>query len=309
MLIYVSEDQHLCGGAVIFLANNHAINMQVTTMTVFVTKYDGTKQAFDRKKILRTCVRMGATQEAAELIADQIESRLYDGISTKKILQLVFRYLKKHKPVVKYQIDLRRALSLMNSTPDFERFIQLLLSEHGYKVSPSQIIRGRCGEHEVDAVATKDGKTCFVEVKHHYKYHTPTNLDVSRIARAVFEDVTEGYELGTNNLKIDYAMIVCNTKLSEHAKRYADCRGITHIGWSSPKNHDLQTMIEEKKLYPITLLKGLSADTKNKLTSKDIFLLKQLTQKTTPELKHQTHIPQEKLQSILGNARAILSGN
>lgn len=252
---------------------------------------------------------MGATQETAEAIADEIESRLYDGITTRRILQMIYRRLKKRKPVMKLQIDLRRSLSLLRSAPDFERYIQFLLRAHGYEVTSNQIIRGRCVEHEVDAVARKDGKTCIVEVKHHYKYHTPTSLDVSRISRAVFEDLTEGHQLGHNNLKIDYAMIVCNTKLSEHAKRYANCRGIKHIGWSTPPNQDLQTMIETKKLYPITILKGLSTTTRNKLTSNNIILLKQLTETNTTQLRRQTGIAKQKLAPLVDSAKAILSGN
>jgi hypothetical protein len=278
-------------------------------LTVYVTKFDGTRQPFDKNKIVRTCMRMGATRTVAESIAEEIENRVYDGIETKKILQIIFKHLRKHKPITRHQIDLRKALSLLNPAPDFERFIQILLSEHGYEVTPNQIIQGRCVEHEVDAVARKNGKTCIVEVKHHYKYHTPTSLDVSRISRAVFEDVTEAYELGLNNLKIDYALIVCNTKLSEHAKRYADCRGISHIGWSSPQNRDLQTMIEEKKLYPITFLKGLNTETRNKLASNGVILLKQLTKKSPKELRKQTRVSKEKLRSIVDIARAILSGS
>ena len=278
-------------------------------MTVYVTKFDGTRQPFDKTKIVRTCLRMGATRDVAESIAEEIENRIYDGIETKTILQMIFKRLRKHKPVIRHQIDLRKALSLLNPAPDFERFIQLLLSEHNYEVTPNQVVKGRCVEHEVDAIARKNGKTCIVEVKHHHKYHTPTSLDVSRISRAVFEDVTEAYELGLNNLKIDYALIVCNTKLSEHAKRYADCRGISHIGWSSPPNHDLQTMIEEKKLYPITFLKGLNAKTRNKLVHNGVILLKQLTEKTPKELRRQTKISKEKIESIIDKTRTILSEN
>ena len=208
---------------------------------------------------------------------------------------------------MKHQIDLRKALSLMKPKPDFERFIQILLSEHGYEVTPNQIIRGKCVEHEVDAVARKNGETYVVEVKHHFNYHTSTGLDVSRIARAVFEDVTEGFELGLNNLKIDEVMIVCNTKLSGHAKRYAKCRGIHHIGWSSPPNHDLQTMIEEKKLYPMTYLKVSNIPTMKKLASAGIILLKQLTEKNPEKIRRETGIPKETLKSIIEKARAILS--
>jgi hypothetical protein len=278
-------------------------------MTLFVTKYDGKKQPYSRKKVVNTSIRMGATRTDAESVADYIETRLYNGIPTKKILQMIFNRLKKHKPEIKHQIDLRKALSLMSPAPDFEQFIQFLLSEHGYQVTQNQIIRGKCVEHEVDAVATKNGKTYLVEVKHHYKYHTPTGLDVPRISRAILEDVTQGHQQGLNNLKPHYAMIVCNTKLSEHAKRYADCRGIRHIGWSTPKNLDLQTMITQKKLYPITLLKGLSTETRNTLTINGILLLKQLINKIPAELERQTGISKDKLGPMIDNARAILSAN
>ena len=43
-------------------------------------------------------MRMGASKLVAESIADYVETRLYDGIETKKILQMIFRKLKKHKP-------------------------------------------------------------------------------------------------------------------------------------------------------------------------------------------------------------------
>ena len=281
----------------------------MVSLTVSVTKFDGTRQPYSRAKIVRTCMRMGASRGVAESIAEEIETKLFDGIETKKILQMIFRRLKKHKPVVRHQVDLRKSLSLLNSAPDFEMYVQLLLREHGYEVTPNQIVRGRCAEHEVDGIARKDGKTCLLEVKHHFKPHTPTNLDVSRISRAVFEDVTEGYELGMNNLKIDYSMIVCNTKLTNHAKQYADCRKIEHIGWSSPRNHDLQTMIQEKKFYPITFLKGLTADARKRLTSNGIVTLKQLVEKNPKVLQRQTGISREKFEVILGTAKEVLSGN
>jgi len=58
--------------------------MRMITLTVLVTKADGTKQPFTREKIVRTCLRMGATRVVAELIADEIENRVYVSIATKK---------------------------------------------------------------------------------------------------------------------------------------------------------------------------------------------------------------------------------
>jgi len=191
----------------------------------------------------------------------------------------------------------------MNSKPEFEKFVQLLLAHNGFEVSPNQILRGKCVGHEVDAVARKDGVTYFVEAKHHVNYHTPTGLDESRIARAVLEDVTEGFGLGKNDLKIDRAMIVTNTRYSEHAQRYGKCRNILQIGWSSPAKFDLQNMIEEKKLYPLSCLRGLNSETKMKLVNSGIVLMKQLFEEETSTIARKAEVPKETLKEIVAKAR------
>lgn len=46
-------------------------------MNIYVTKADGAKQLFDREKVIKTCMRMGANREITEEIASKIEKRLY----------------------------------------------------------------------------------------------------------------------------------------------------------------------------------------------------------------------------------------
>jgi len=275
-------------------------------LAVFVIKADGRKQLFDKEKIIQTCLRIGASREIAEHITNKIEAKVYNGMETRKILKMIFRLLGVYRPSIKHIVDLRKALSLMRPKPDFERFIQILLSEHGYEVTPNQIIRGKCVEHEVDAVVRKNGKAYMVEVKHHYNYHTPTGLDVSRIARAVFEDITEGFALGLHNLKIDEAMIICNTKLSNHAKRYTECRGIHHIGWGSPINSDLRIMIQKKKVYPVTYIKGLNKELREKLSNAGIILLKHLVTEKLENIKRKTGIPKKNIESLAKKAQMLL---
>ena len=272
-------------------------------LPVFVTKADGSRQLFDREKVVKTCLRMGANRQIAYEIAEKVEKRLYDGISTDKILQMIFRLLRKHKPTLRYFLDLRKGLSLMSSKPEFEKFVQILLAHHGFEVSPNQIIRGKCVGHEVDAIARKDGVTYFVEAKHHSNYHTPTGLDESRIARAVLEDVAEGFVLGKSDLKIDRAMIVTNTRYSEHARRYGKCRNILQIGWSSPINLGLQNMIEEKKLYPLSCLRGLKSENRMQLVNSGIVLMKQLVEEEPSKLARETGISREILKKIIEKAK------
>jgi len=220
-------------------------------MVIMVKKADGSMQPSDKAKIVKTCLRSGANREIAEEIAENIEAKAYNGIETEKILDMIFRYLRKHRPIIKHFVDLRKRLSMLQSKPDFERFVQIVLGENGYKVSSNQIIRGRCVEHEVDAIACKDGVTYYVEAKHHSNYHTPTGLDESRIARAVLEDVKEGRELGLNSLES------------------------TVIKKTGPRIHKPSRIHKRcnKKLHKTAQQNNLRIEENNSFKSKDIYLI------------------------------------
>src|SRR4030067_3721576 len=110
---------------------------------MLVKKADGSLQLFDREKVVRTCLRMGATRQVAYEVAEKVERRLYDGISTAKILQMVFQFMRSYKPVVGNLFDLRKGLSLMSSKPEFDVFVQALLARSGFEVNPNRLLIGK----------------------------------------------------------------------------------------------------------------------------------------------------------------------
>ena len=57
-------------------------------MSIYVIKADGSRQLFDKEKVVKTCLRMGANRKIAEDVAQSVEGSLYDGISTEKILSM-----------------------------------------------------------------------------------------------------------------------------------------------------------------------------------------------------------------------------
>ena len=273
---------------------------------MFVTKFDGRREPFYKSKVLKTCMRMGATYSQAKAVADKVESKAYDGIPTRQILSLIFEYMEKYKPSVAHQIDLREAISLLRPKPDFEKFVGLLLASEGYEVKNNLILLGKCVDHEIDAIATKGGETLYVEVKHHFNHHTYTGLDVILQANSAFEDLKEGYKLGKHSINFTKALIVCNTKLSEHAKAYAACRGIECIGWKYPTDTGLEQMIEKRKLYPITYIKGLDRKMREKLADAGIITLKQLLEAGIDRLTAITKVSAKVLGPIVSNAEEIL---
>ncbi len=271
-------------------------------LVVFVTKADGSKQSFDKNKVINTILRFGANYKVATEIAEKIEKRLYDGISTRQILNMIFRFMRKHQPGVKYVYDLKKGLSLMGSKPEFELFVQALLANNGFEVEPSRIVRGLCVEHEVDGLARKNGVTFFVEAKHHFSYHAHTGLDESRIARAILEDVTEQHARH-GGLKIDRAMIVTNTRYSTHAIQYGKCRDIMQIGWSFPDDSGLQKIIENRNLYPLSCLRNLKDTLRLRLVNSGIVLIKELIQQDPALLAKKTGLPVQVLREIIDEAK------
>jgi len=274
-------------------------------LMMFVKKADGSSQPFEKSKVIRTCLRMHASEEHARAVADKVESKIYEGIPTKEILRMIFFYLKNYRPEVKYRIDLREAISLMRPKPDFENFVFLLLKEYGYEASPPQLIQGNCVEHEVDVVARRGNETVYVEVKHHFQHHTFTGVGVFLEAWSTFMDLLEGYEQHKNNFKFNKLLIVCNTKFSDHALQYARCKNITYIGWNVPEK-SLEAMVEEKKFYPITLLKNMDRRIETRLGDNGIILLKQLVETDFNELLKKTGMEKSKLRVIREKAVELL---
>ena len=271
-----------------------------------VTKSDGSLQPFDTGKVRRTLRNMGVSAKEADRIADEIEESVPDGVATSAVFRRIRAQASAVRPAVRHRTNLRRALSLLRPKPDFEEFVRVLLRENGYRVRTGCVLAGRCGEHEVDAIATKDGTTIFVEVKHHVNQRRVTGLDESRIARAIIEDLQEGFRMERCPVSIDGALIVCNTRLSEHAKRYASCRGIGHIGWDYPEGRNLQTMIEETQSYPVTIVAGLTRPVSAGLAAAGVVTAKQIAYGDAGTIAHDTGIPLKEVLLIAERARAIL---
>jgi len=273
---------------------------------VFVTKFDGRTQPFNKGKIINTCLRMGINRQQASEVANRIEKEANNGITTKEILRRIFLYAKKYRPEIKDRKDLRSAIAALRSKPDFEIFVSLILKEYGYEVQTNQIIDGKCVEHEIDVIAKKDNEIILVEAKHHEQYHTYTGLSVFLEVNSELEDLMEGYKIRKNKINFTKALIVCNTKISDHAERYAICRDIGYISWKLPMEKNLEQVVEDGKLYPITLLKGMDMITQDRLIGKGIILVKQLIKMDENELVKKTGIEKGKAKDILRKAKELL---
>jgi len=263
-----------------------------------VTKADGSTELYNREKIFATCRKLGADEASAALVVESVERHLYEGIPTTKILGMVSKYVKQHRPLLGERIDLKNALSLLRSKPDWETFVQLLFTELGYQVDRNQVIRGHCINCEIDAILRKDNEQILAEAKHHSDQHTRVDLDTCRQVRAVVEDLADGYRQGLNDRQMTGSLIVSNTRFTEHALKYAQCRGIGCLGWNMPEGKGINTLVEQKQFYPLTMLRRLDTKTQEALGDAGIVLLKQLATTDLGDVADKTGVDRTRLQEL-----------
>lgn len=268
---------------------------------MWVTKASGETEKFDPSKIKRTCLRAGASEVLAGKIVREVERRSRSGMTTKEILSITLRLLNKEKPQLAARYDLKGSMFRLGPAGFvFENFMGEVLKEYGYAAKVHNMIRGRCVSHEVDIIASKDSKTFMIECKYHNMQGIYTCIKDALYTYARFLDLKEGSPDG-----YEQPWLVCNTKFSEDTIQYAMCRGLRLIGWSYPQDGNLERMIEDKKLYPITMLRTMDPDSLDKLASCGMVLALDLIRVPIGELNNITKISLKKLRTFADEAHKI----
>lgn len=256
---------------------------------IIITKANGQKAEFDSNKVITTCIRAGADLILAKRIASQVGTRVRYGMTTKDIYKLVLRFLTDNAtPAIKHRYRLKESIMKLGPAGfSFEFYVGQILKHYGYKIkSIGTKIQGRCVIHEVDlAVESSDERKWLVECKYHNFPGRYTGLKESLYTHARFLDLAD---------KFDCEMLVCNTKVSPEAITYATCIGQKLLSWRFPPQMGLEKMIEEKKLYPITIL-GPTKSELELLAKNSIMIAKDLVDIDIYEFARKTKIPIKRL--------------
>ncbi|MBX4181510.1 YraN family protein, partial [Candidatus Parcubacteria bacterium] len=155
----------------------------------------------------------------------------------------------------------------------FEDFVAEILKAQGYESLTRQVVLGGCVPHEVDVVAYNEKKLIMVEAKFHNELGIKSDLKVVLYVKARFDDLKENvYNYGGKDRPVTDNWLITNTKFSSTAIHYAECKNMTLIGWNYPEKGNLQDMIEEERLHPITCLTALSEDNKKTLLTNGVVL-------------------------------------
>lgn len=268
---------------------------------IYVIKANGQKVPFDPNKVIGTCIRAGARSEIAKKIARKTHEMVRNGITTKEVYRIVLRNISEfdESHVIKHRYGLKDSIMKMGPIGlPFESYMSQILPHYGYEINDIRSeVNGRCVKHEIDLIATLDRKKIMVECKFHRKRGIHTGLKISLYTHARFLDLNDQF---------DGEMLCCNTRLSNDALEYATCVDQKILCWKHPQDNGLERMIEDKGLYPITIL-NLNRIELSALAKINFMLAKDLLTTDLSMLSRKTNISFTRLQRLKNRVKLILN--
>ena len=267
-------------------------------MIMQIIKASGKKEEFEPLKIQNTIMQAGASEKLAKDVLKKILDEYKDKnkVQSKAILNKIIDLLQEKNPDIAARYDLKRAI--MNLGPSgfpFEVYFSKILENHGYQVKVGQILQGKNITQEVDIVA-ENKLRYMIECKYHNKLGIHTKVNVAMHTYARFLDLKNQF---------DYPWLATNTKCTTDLISYANGINMKITSWQYPKKENLKALIEEKALYPITIIRSIDDSSKQKLHEADIVLAKDLALYDIEELKIKTKLSKETLKIILKEAKII----
>lgn len=225
-------------------------------MSVSIIKASGRPEDFDSKKLVSSLIRAGASEEIAGEIAEKVASQITPRTRTKHIFRMARRLLRRYNRAADMRYSIKRAIYALGPAGyQFEQYFARILRDYGYAVEVNRILDGYCVAHEVDVYAVKDNVGFIIECKYHSSSGTPTDIKTVLYIYSRFMDIRKKFETNSGiSLSIGQGWLVTNTRCSSEAIRFAECTGLKIVSWRYPQKESLEKMIEERGLYPVTIL-------------------------------------------------------
>ncbi len=271
--------------------------------TFIITKASGTQETFSSEKLRHSLAKSGANQATIDNILFEIESTLYDGISTKKIYQAAFNMLKRGSRSNAGRYNLKRAIMALGPSGfPFEKYIAAIFQWEGYKVQTQLFLKGACVTHEIDVLAENEQNFLLIECKFHNSVGIVSDVKIPLYIHSRYQDVLKNWDK-TSSTKPLNCCLVTNTKFSSDAVTYGNCIGIKLLGWDYPTKKSLCNLIDKSGLYPITCLTTLTNKEKENVLVAGTVLCSSLLQNET--LLSKIGIGQSRMTNVMAEIKSL----
>lgn len=275
-------------------------------MPLTIIKSTGEREALNLEKVKRGCERAGASAALCEGVAAEVESRARDGMTTREVYEIVHGLLSKEHPPTAARFNLREAILKLGPLGyNFEHYVAKVLAAYGYKTELPPILQGACVTHEVDVLATKDSRTAMMECKFRHDIGIYIGIKDTLATWARFLDLVDGAEIGKCP-HLDECWLVTNSRFSHDSIQYGHCKNMVMLSWDHPRERPLPAWIDDKGLYPITLLPHVDDTVLRKLIEAGFSLLQDLAGAGVDEVVQKSGLSREITQQCIHDAGLIL---
>ena len=275
-------------------------------MSTPITKADGTTEPFRAEKLETSLTRAGASRDEVRRVVEQVEQELFPGMTTEAIYRRAFAILRESTNLTATKYSLRRALFGLGPTGfPFETFLARLFEDEGYEVDIGKTMHGNCAPHELDLIAYKTNDCFVAEAKFHQRPAVKSDLQVALYSYARFLDL-KGHKPTPKACGVVSYWIITNTKFTKTAVEYAECVGLSLLSWGYPHKNNLQSKIEEKRLYPITVLTSLTRKEKASLLQTGVILCRDLIDNR--DHLRSIGLPHNKIERVMAESSHLCKG-
>lgn len=277
---------------------------------IYIINSNGQRELFSFQKVYRSARNVGASKQLARQIAGIIEKEIYPEIKTSEIFARVKELLYQETPKAALIFNLKEGIRRLGPTGfPFEKFIGEIFKKLGFEIKINQHIPGFClDDYEIDFVAKKENLIYVGECKYRNSPGDIVHLRDALANYARFLDIMKGsyfekekkqnYEIKT--------IMVTNTKFTSQVVKYFSCMGVGFLGWKSPKNNGLESLIEKYNLYPITILPSLKGYLENIFVSEKMMLVQDVTKIDPQEFSKKFNISPKQLLPLIKEAKLLL---
>ncbi len=274
-------------------------------MPINVINSEGKKEPFSFQKVYQSALRAGADKKTARKVAEKIESKVQEGTRTSDIFKQVNSLLAQKSPQAALRFNLKQAMKKLGPAGfAFEKYAGEIFVQHGFKVKYNQQIKGLCTKHEIDFTAQNRKEIFFAECKYRNRAGDKIDLPIALQNYARFLDIKKGKELNGREFK---TIVITNAKFTSKAALYSACVGAELLGWRYPKNRGLETLIEEKNLYPITILPSFEKRLVQVFVQKRIMLAKSVLEIDLQSFAQKNDLPPTLLEKLTEEAETLLN--
>ena len=259
------------------------------------------------EKLINSLRRAHASEDIIQQIVSQVQSTIYEGMTTTRIYKIAFDLLKKYSRVSASKYKLKNALfELGPSGFPFEKLVGKLMAHEGFSTQVGVIVQGNCVSHEIDVIADKDDQHYFIECKFHSDQGRFCNVKIPLYVNSRFLDVEKQWKKQKgNDGKISKGGVYTNTRFTSDATQYGKCAGLLMASWDYPFGNGLKERIDKSGLHPLTALTTLTKNEKTKLLDLGLVLCKEIYE--NPEVLNQIGISKPRHKNIIKDAKELCS--